>query len=111
MAPNDHDDDPVQSEESDSSDADDLTEDELLALQGIKYETDTGGHRLGLYVAALFQKLEGHPDAYKDFFDPAIKSFKFLRFSKEKSGHLSMMIWRKGNIVVVCCSATSSLWN
>jgi hypothetical protein len=34
--------------------------------------------RLCDYVATVLHNLEGHPDALKDFFDPEIKSFKFL---------------------------------
>jgi hypothetical protein len=98
MAPNDHDNDPTLSNDS-SENFGDFTETELLALQGVKYETNTGGHRLGVYIALVFKSLGGHPNVYKDFFDPAVKSFKFTPILER--GFLPIMIWRKDNVVIV----------
>ncbi|KAF1947887.1 hypothetical protein EJ02DRAFT_417373 [Clathrospora elynae] len=82
---------------------DELSEGQLRALQGIKPETDTGDQRLGPYIASLFERLEGHPDAFKGFFDPAVRTFKFLRFHKDGKGCnmlLPVMTWRKCDVVI-----------
>ena len=52
-------------------------------------------------IATILYRLEDHPTAPHDFFDPAIKSFKFLRIQKKDSSLMSSMIWCIGNEVMV----------
>jgi hypothetical protein len=76
--------------------------------------------RLCDFVATVLHHLESHPDALKDFFDPKVKSFKFLRVEKPLADfipdaplmrgreRLSRMIWRMENKVMVSLHRTSN---
>jgi hypothetical protein len=81
---------------------------------------EIGYARLCDFVATVLHNLEGHPDALKDFFDPKVKSFKFLRIEKPLANfipdaplmrgreRLSRMIWRIENKVIVSLHRTSN---
>lgn len=60
------------------------------------------GHQLCDFIATLLFNLEQHPDALKDFFDPEVKSFKFIWHVKEHSDMMPIIVWRKDKIVLVC---------
>jgi hypothetical protein len=51
------------------------------------------------FIATFLSKLEKYPSALTDFFDPEIKSFKFVR--EGEVGFLPFMIWRRGKQVFV----------
>ncbi|CAA9966601.1 hypothetical protein PTMSG1_09960 [Pyrenophora teres f. maculata] len=53
------------------------------------------------FVATVLYRLQRHPTAMQDFFDPAVKSFKFLRMEKKDSWLMSSMIWRIRDEVLV----------
>ena len=60
----------------------------ILDIEADDDEIHDSGHilpgdaRLCDYVATVLHHLEGHADALRDFFNPEIKSFKFLRIEK-----------------------------
>ena len=53
------------------------------------------------FFVTVLHRLEGHSTALENFFDPTIRSFKFLRVEKKGGCQMSSMIWRKENEVLV----------
>jgi hypothetical protein len=58
-----------------------------------------GGNELCDFIATLLHNLEDHPDALTNFFDPAVKTFKFLRYGS--GAMLPLAILRHEKTVVV----------
>ncbi|KAF2828587.1 hypothetical protein CC86DRAFT_380499 [Ophiobolus disseminans] len=62
----------------------------------------TRGHKLCDFIVTFLHNLEEHPNALKDFFDPDVKFFKFIRKFEEgvSGGFLPFMISRKKDKVI-----------
>jgi len=87
-------------------------------LENTTHEDDVSGprslpskrHQLCDFIATFLHRLREHPDALKDFFDPEVTSFKLLRHygDAELGGLLPIMIWRRGDEVVVRLNLSQS---
>jgi hypothetical protein len=58
-----------------------------------------GGNELCDFITTLLHNLKDHPDALTNFFDPAVKTFKFLRYGV--ANMLPLAILRHEKTVVV----------
>jgi len=80
----------------------------ILEINAVRVVSEVGsfstrGHKLCDFIATFLHNLEEHPNALRDFFDPEVKFFKFIRKYEEgeKSHLLPFMISRKKDKVIV----------